>query len=100
MINPNDFAHASAYGVNALHPDDLAAALDSLRQERSALRARRPAPGPESHHFMSALSHLDAVIAEVEHAIEPTPDTAEELRRSRCRAAFDAYVSAFGCDPS
>jgi len=100
MIDPQALARFAARGVSALDPQDLSAVLDALKAQRSALWAERPAVGPKARPFLCSLSRIDALIAEAKHAIDTTPESAEELRIATCRAAFDAYVAAFGCDPS
>jgi hypothetical protein len=100
MFNPQSLAKFAANGISAVDPKDLPALLSALIDQRRVLWADRPPVGPKGRPFLCALSRLDALIAEVRHAAEPTEDTAEELRIATCRAAFDAYVVAFGCDPS
>jgi len=100
MFDPQSLVLFAACGVSALDPQDLPAVLDALKAQRSTLWADRPAIGPKVRPFLCSLSRIDALIAEAEHAIDLTSESAEELRIATCRAAFDAYVAAFGCDPS
>jgi len=100
MIDPQALARFAAYGVSALDPQDLPQILDALKNQRSVLWSERPPVGPKARPFLRALSRIDALISEVEYAITPTLESTEELRIDTCRAAYDAYVVAFGCDPS
>ena len=100
MINPQSLAKFAATGISAVDPKDLPALLAALIDQRRSLWADRPPVGPKGRPFLCALSRIDALIADVRHTIEPTEETAEELRIATCRAAHDAYAAAFGCDPS
>ena len=100
MINPQSLAKFAATNISAVDPKDLPALCDALIEQRRVLWADRPSVGPKGRQFLCTLSRVDALVAEVRHAIEPTEETAEELRIATCRAAYDAYVVAFGCDPS
>ena len=100
MINPQSLAKFAATGISTVDPQDLPALLVALIDQRRSLWADRPSVGPNGRQFLCTLSRVDALVAEVRHAIEPTEETAEELRIATCRAAYDAYVVAFGCDPS
>ena len=100
MSDFQSLAKFAATGISAVDPQDLPALCDALIEQRRALWAERLLVGSKGRPFLCALSRLDALIADVRHTIEPTEETAEEARITACRAAYDAYVVAFGCDPS
>ena len=100
MSDFQSLAKFAATGISAVDHQDLPALLVALIDQRRVLWAERPPVGPKGRQFLCTLSRLDALVAEVRHAIEPTEETAEELRIMTCRAAYDAYAAAFGCDPS